>query len=837
MNRNRVGFRNFVAGIVLLAVSPILFSSTLIHAQAPPKVTAGEVVDRESLRAFVTYATFELAKITTLDEGLALLPEFRREGGDWHVGNMYLILMGPNGQVVYHGKYPSIDSKLIVGVTDDDGTKVVEQMLTANDASATLVEWCWDDPVDLTDPRCKDSFAMRYYSSVARSDLIVVGGYYQDLRGVDVPLPDIPLPAISASEVVDRETLKQWVEGSAEWTKEILENLEATSGIFGWKNIVREEGGPFKSGATYLFAVTSDGYMFFHGADPWREGRLVLDNTDFRGTPFVRDLIATAQSGGGFIEYFWDDPTIEGDEDSGTPKVTYAISFKNTLLPDLGTDIIVAGGFYRNFSTAEAEMAATEWLGQFGRSVASQAMEMIGDRVSRAHATENYVEVGGGTLGVNTLLNLETLAAVSTGPSTLLSYSRERLLDGSSFQVSPGGVAGGQGYALWGSGDFMRFSSEPGEGTNSGEVGTVALGADYSFGSTVAGLAVAYSSGSGDFELGRPGQDDVGEISTSLTSAFPYARFTVSDRLLAWSVLGYGVGQLEVTGGGEEDPESDITMQMAGLGLEGMIVKPDDPGGIDLSLRSDASIARVNSEPVEGLSELTTNVSRIRLGLGAGKRFMLGAGTSLRTELRGGLRYDGGDTETGFGMEVGGKVRLSALERRLTVSLNGRTLIVHEAEGYSDWGFGGVIAINPGGQRHGLSLSLKPKWGSTANQMTRLWEHGVAGMTNAVYGNRQVDTEIGYGIKALGSRGLIMPYAKLSLLQHSSPTHLGLGSSTSLFSYRSSGLGSRGMYGYQLGGRLTLTPGLSANIEAGRSLWGFGSGPINSATVNLAVNW
>lgn len=113
----------------------------------------------------------------------------------------------------------------------------------------------------------------------------------------------------------------------------------------------------------------------------------------------------------------------------------------------------------------------------------------------------------------------------------------------------------------------MRYDNQVGGGFSQGDVGTGALGADYSFGPAITGLAVTYRQGSGDFELGRVGEDDVGEVSTMLTSAFPCARLAISERIDAWGVLGCGAGTLDNEGGGEQDPESDITMRMAGLGL------------------------------------------------------------------------------------------------------------------------------------------------------------------------------------------------------------------------------------------------------------------------------
>lgn len=819
---------------VLVGLIGFLPWTNPVNAQVP-KVTASEVVDKESLKGFVTWATSEFAAVTDINAGSRLIQEFRTENSDWNVGNMYLILFTLDGQVFLHGKDPNADGRNAAGTLDDDGKKVVAEIITA-DATGKFVEWCWDDPLDTNDVRCKDSYAMRYHSLVAGVDFVVVGGYYQDLSSAGDPLPSFPLPTVQAADVVDRETLKQFVSGSLEWLGSLVGEV-GFSRATEWKQLLREEGGPFKSGPIYLYIITPEGYVIFHGGDPWREGRTVLDNTDFQGRPFVRDLVQAAQQGGGFVEYFWDDPTVQGDEDTGTPKVAYALSLKNDLPVFQGFEFIIAGGFYRNFSTAEAESAASDWLIRFGRSVASQAMEMIGNRVSLTNDRENHVALAGGNLNINRLLNPGTLAAISAnGASAIIPTSRGRLLDGTSFQVSPGGSSGGDGYAVWGSGEFASFKNRDGTSSTEGEVTTAALGADYAFGRVLTGIAVTYSDGSGKFDIGRPGQDDIGDLASNLTSAFPYARFSLGERLLTYSVLGYGVGTLSVGGGGEDDVESDLSMRMAGIGLKGDLLQSDDPRGIKLAIRSDAFITSLNSKAVEQRGELTSNASRLRVGIEASKAFATGQSSVFRPQFRAAMRYDGGDVDTGFGVEMGGGLNFSAVESGITVSVNGRTLLAHEQSDLEDWGIGGAITFNPGGEGRGLSVNLRPSWGSTASGLARLWSQGAMHMVNGNYGGRRLDAEVGYGIESRSDQARFMPYARIALLQQPDFASLTTSGTAHLFAAVPFQNMSQDAYSYQLGGRLALATGLAASFEAGRSEWLYDSRPYHTATVNVSFN-
>ena len=77
--------------------------------------------------------------------------------------------------------------------------------------------------------------------------------------------PRFPLPDIGAADVVDRETLRQFVHGSLDWLVELLE-LVGFARANEWKAVLREEGGHFKSGPIYLFVFTPEAYVLFHGA-------------------------------------------------------------------------------------------------------------------------------------------------------------------------------------------------------------------------------------------------------------------------------------------------------------------------------------------------------------------------------------------------------------------------------------------------------------------------------------------------------------------------------------------------------------------------------------------
>ena len=68
------------------------------------------------------------------------------------------------------------------------------------------------------------------------------------------------------------------------------------------------------------------------------------------------------------------------------------------------------------------------------------------------------------------------------------------------------------------------------------------------------------------------------------------------------------------------------------------------------------------------------------------------SGASLTPSLETRLRYDGGDAETGFGLDLGGGFTLASPEHGLLIDLRGRGLLSHAAGGFQDRGFSGSLS-------------------------------------------------------------------------------------------------------------------------------------------------
>jgi len=102
----------------------------------------------------------------------------------------------------------------------------------------------------------------------------------QDVSHVPIPIAALPKPAVTASDVLDRQTLITFVEEAAKAYREAVMS-EGYRGLTGVRNAFRVEGGDWKSGSIYLWVVSGGGVALF------KEG---LNNQDFGGcsSPLAR---------------------------------------------------------------------------------------------------------------------------------------------------------------------------------------------------------------------------------------------------------------------------------------------------------------------------------------------------------------------------------------------------------------------------------------------------------------------------------------------------------------------------------------------------------------------
>ncbi len=493
------------------------------------------------------------------------------------------------------------------------------------------------------------------------------------------------------------------------------------------------------------------------------------------------------------------------------------------------------------------------WLARFGRTVAEQALDGIAGRMAAPRTVGMQGTLAGQSLSFDPAANDNASGAAVPGATGALALAdvarsfdnradrfgnggfgnapgslsgtggagltqsrtmtaRDALL-GSSFSLTGEADGSGGSMAFWGRAAQGSFDGREGTFSLDGAVTTGMLGADYARGKSLVGLALAQSEGEGDYRDSdvspRPdGQscpdggdgplcgDAVragdGSVEASLTAAIPYAALQASERLKLWGAAGYGTGEVTLKTAMGGSYSSDTTWSMAAAGLRGDLLEaPAEGSGPALAVTSDALWTRTSSEKTRDLAASDSDATRLRLGLEGSYRMALEGGGHVTPKLEIGARHDGGDAETGFGVELGGGVAWVDPKLGLSLDVSGRTLIAHGNDDLKDRGYAASLAFDPDpATRRGPSLSLRQEFGGQANGgLDALFQPATLEDRSGSEATSRWAMEAAYGFPAFGGRWTGSP-------------HVGLGLATAARDY-------------SLGWRLTPEGRTAANVSFG----------------------
>ncbi|MCY4027251.1 MAG: fibronectin type III domain-containing protein, partial [Acidobacteria bacterium] len=342
---------------------------------------------------------------------------------------------------------------------------------------------------------------------------------------------------------------------------------------------------------------------------------------------------------------------------------------------------------------ANTDPLQQERLAQFGRSVTSQTVAALMERLAIPPGSGSHVTLGGQRLGLLAAPRMDDEASVpgssppvpasepggrapggwdgterwrgagfawdtapgAPGTAGSRGMSGRELLPASSFRLTPGGGApdGSGRWTAWGRAGLESFSGRD------GEVATGVFGADRERGRWLVGAMATHGVGKGAAEGPALSYD----LESTVTAVNPYLRVRLSDRHTAWGLLGYGLGSLDLAAkragaNAAERYRTDLEMTLGALGGRAELLTPAAHDGFALALRGDAFFSRTwtDAVSVEGVGDLAAaagEASRMRLALEGSRLVTLEDGSTLPPTLEVGLRQAGGDAEPGPGPRVG----------------------------------------------------------------------------------------------------------------------------------------------------------------------------------------
>ena len=437
-------------------------------------------------------------------------------------------------------------------------------------------------------------------------------------------------------------------------------------------------------------------------------------------------------------------------------------------------------GAYLADATATGTIENTDpmpkaWMVRFGRTVGSQVVDALNARLDGAGGS--HVTVAGinlvGAPGLEPQaedddpFGLPEWAKNAEREADARTITAEDIRLRSAFHLSSGGDGthgGGPAFTAWGRVATGGFEAEEDDVAMDGDVTTGLVGFDAEWERALAGVMLSQSSGDGSYRLDPAKGDDAGTVESSLTGVYPYARVDLNRQVSAWALAGVGSGELTLRQTGEKAMPTDISMRMGAVGVKGKVLDGTGASGVALNVKSDAMWVGTKSADTSELAPTEGDVTRLRFIVEGERGFDMGGGSTFTPSAEVGLRHDGGDAETGTGVEVGAGLRYTV--GAVTIEAQARTLLVHEASGYEDWGASGAIRVTPDASGRGLTLSIAPVWGRTGSAAERLWSARDAralGGDSEFEADSRIALDAGYGFGLAHRRGVLTPYAGLTL--------------------------------------------------------------------------
>ena len=336
------------------------------------------------------------------------------------------------------------------------------------------------------------------------------------------------------------------------------------------------------------------------------------------------------------------------------------------------------------------------WLSRFGRTVAGHHVAAVRDRIaadggpgfSGRFAGQPLPQAGHGG-AVLSSRTADALADPGESGASVLTVAADDVLLGTEV-VMTRDAGSGLSHGFWGRAARSGVSGREGETSIEGAVTSVLLGTDWKRRGLAFGVVVSESRGAMTY-----GGASSGALDARLSALVPWAGLDIGEHSSLWGAAGIGRGDMTLRPDGQDPTVTGVGWSMAALGAEGALAPGARIGGASLGWHADALVTRTESDAVPGLAAGSGETTRLRLGLRAAWDRSLATGATFAPRIEAGLRHDGGDAETGIGLEVGGGIAFADPARGLSVSLDARTLALHEDGAFKDWGLSLGLSWDP----------------------------------------------------------------------------------------------------------------------------------------------
>ena len=418
-------------------------------------------------------------------------------------------------------------------------------------------------------------------------------------------------------------------------------------------------------------------------------------------------------------------------------------------------------------------------LAGFGRTVASDAVDLVQSRVRRSSSrpTRNQTGLGShpfgavpisatdprhqagrsnsGNLAGRGLIRARDHAEYTDASPTSVAWSGTNhygqpwnrgsatpvtrgtsfidLLSRTSFEYRLEGGEDGEdadpdsGWTLWARGSRSEFQNDADHQFSvRGSVQSAHLGADYWFGKQgMLGGALSKSTGTVDYRVEDARE---GELDISLVTGFQYGAWAPSDDTSFWGVFGIGGGEMDLHYVQVEQGSADVAFQMGALGAHKNIASL---GEVNWAAKADAVLSRLASDNIPDpqsdagrplLPSIQASAWRLRAMMEASRLFQLSEHAFATPSFEFGLLREGGDFREDYLGEVGADLTLQHSGLGLGFEAAIRALASGEERDFNDWSASLTLNIDPGVDGTGMALSLTPVWGASSSGAGTSWQ-------------------------------------------------------------------------------------------------------------------
>lgn len=207
---------------------------------------------------------------------------FNDPNGEFTRGELYIIAYDFNVTRLAHPYLPEGIGKNALNVTDSNGVADVENMGEVARRGEGFTYYIWPNPVHSDEEELK----LTYVLKVDEKLWLAAGTYLR-----------IHTPVFSNES---REDLVAFVEGARDFAQNTSKEVAVKT--------FNDLNGNFVEGNRYIFAYDFAGNCLALPIQPELLGVNRINITDSNGVEYIRDMIALAQSGDGFVYYIKPDP-------------------------------------------------------------------------------------------------------------------------------------------------------------------------------------------------------------------------------------------------------------------------------------------------------------------------------------------------------------------------------------------------------------------------------------------------------------------------------------------------------------------------------------------------